>query len=85
MNTSIETRTGAVRYNLGSAWPTSAEKKGFAPVRIGNTTHGGNGWLIVHEVMHALGVDHSLVDGEVMSPTIGLGRPKPCRRTTSMP
>ena len=71
INTSIETRTGAVQYNLNSAWPTSAEKKGFAPVRIGNTTHGGNGWLIVHEVMHALGIDHSLVDGEVMSPSIG--------------
>ncbi len=70
INTSIETRTGAVRYNLNSNWPTSAEKKGFAPVRIGNTIYGGNGWLIVHEVMHALGVDHSLVDGEVMSPTM---------------
>ncbi len=70
LNTSIETRTGSVQYNLLDDWPTSASKKGFSPVRIGNTIHGGNGWLIVHETMHALGVGHSLVDDEVMSPIL---------------
>ena len=70
INTSIETRTGAVRYNLNDDWANSAKKTGFSPVRISNTIYPGSGWLIVHEVMHALGVDHSLADGEVMSPTI---------------
>ena len=70
VNAEVETRLGKVQFNLNSDWPTSAQKAGFSPVRIGNTTYGGNGWLIVHETMHALGVDHSRVDNEVMSPII---------------
>ena len=68
INTSVETRTGAVRFNLLDDWATSKNTTGFSPARVGNTIYTGSGWLVVHEAMHALGVDHSLVDGEVMSP-----------------
>jgi hypothetical protein len=70
LNTSVETRTGAVRFNLLDDWTTSKDTTGFSPARVGNTIYTGSGWLIVHEAMHALGVDHSLVDGEVMSSII---------------
>lgn len=58
---------GYVHLNPKDWWPRDDKYRGFA------SANGvvGRGWLFVHEVMHALGMSHTVQEDQIMSPLIG--------------
>lgn len=58
--------TGLVQLNAGSDWAGDDSSGGFGPTGWGP---GGRGWLVIHEVMHMLGLDHVNDSSEVMHAT----------------
>jgi len=66
----FRTQTGRVDFNANNWW-TSNEWNGFGLVRQPDGRYAtGNGWLIVHETMHALGLGHVDDPSEVMNPVL---------------
>lgn len=64
------TVTGAVNLNATNWWTRGNKYAGFR-VATGRHKIAGRGWLVVHEVMHALGVAHTSDPRQVMAPTMG--------------
>jgi hypothetical protein len=61
---------GTVTFNP-SHWWTENKWGGFGLVTQPDGTYtGGNGWLIVHETLHALGMGHVNDRSEVMNPFV---------------
>ncbi len=62
---------GTVTYSTTDWWPTD-QWPGFGVVRQPNgTSAAGHGWLVVHEVMHAIGLGHVNDRSSVMNPVGG--------------
>lgn len=62
---------GTVTYSTTDWWPTD-QWPGFGIVRQPNgTSAAGHGWLVVHEVMHAIGIGHVNDRTSVMNPVGG--------------
>ncbi len=62
---------GFVTYSATDWWPTDPWP-GFGIVRQPNgTSAAGHGWLVVHEVMHAIGLGHVNDRSSVMNPVGG--------------
>lgn len=63
---------GFVTFSTTHWWPTD-QWPGFGVVTQPNGTYAiGRGWLVVHEAMHALGLDHIDDPTQVMNPIAGL-------------
>ena len=63
---------GFVTFNSRHWWPTDAWP-GYGVVTQPDGSYAiGRGWLVVHEVMHALGLDHVDDPTQVMNPVAGL-------------
>lgn len=58
---------GYVHVNPNDWWPRDDKHKGFAS----KDGVSGRGWLFVHEIMHALGLGHTVQKDQIMSPWIG--------------
>ena len=64
-------RTGFVRFSTTHWWPTD-QWPGYGVVFQPDGTYAiGRGWLVVHETMHALGLDHVNDATAVMNPEAG--------------
>ena len=63
---------GFVAFSTTHWWPTD-QWPGFGVVYQPDGSYAvGRGWLVVHEVMHALGMDHVDDPTQVMNPVAGL-------------
>jgi len=63
---------GFVAFNTLHWWPTDSWP-GYGVVTQPDGSYAiGRGWLVVHEVMHALGLDHVNDPTQVMNPIAGL-------------
>jgi hypothetical protein len=63
---------GFVTFSTTHWWPTD-QWPGFGVVTQPNGSYAiGRGWLVVHETMHALGMDHVEDSTQVMNPVAGL-------------
>ena len=63
---------GFVRFSTTHWWPTD-QWPGYGVVTQPDGSYAiGRGWLVVHEVMHALGLDHVGDPTQVMNPIAGL-------------
>lgn len=67
--TSGESVKGEVHLSPTNWWSKSDAYRGFALVRKPKTIS-GRGWLMVHEVMHTMGIDHTTYRSEVMYATM---------------
>lgn len=56
------TRSGYVLLNSQDSWATTNSEAGFGA----RGSRAGRGWLMVHELMHALGMDHTNDRNQVM-------------------
>ena len=64
-------RQGFVTFSTTHWWPTD-QWPGYGVVVQPNGTYAiGRGWLVVHETMHALGMDHVADPAAVMNPYAG--------------
>lgn len=59
--------TGSISINPKSSLTRSDATAGFGRLKTGG---GARGWLMIHEILHALGLDHSYDRTQVMYPTI---------------
>ena len=62
---SSDAGAGFVDLNTRDSWTTNDAGAGFARLRSGP---GGRGWLLVHELMHSLGMSHTQDRSQLMYP-----------------
>lgn len=67
----VNLRGGFVNFSTTNWWPTD-QWPGFGIVRQPNGVYAaGHGWLVIHEVMHAMGIGHVNDRTSVMNPVGG--------------
>lgn len=60
---------GYVHLNSKNWWTKNDAYKGFAVLKKPRAI-AGRGWLLVHEIMHSMGMDHTSARDEIMYPTM---------------